>query len=307
MCVAGHSVLRRLWLLPVLGVAFSSCSGPESAPPDAAGETRPTAEATGGSEVADGATEPAVLPPDVRGGEDLPEPGACVVVDQSSFDSVGCSRPHTLEVAQVLEIPDDLPRQRPDDQQLLSLSLTQCAEPAAEYLGSTDMDATRLAPWTVWPSKTGWARGERWLVCGVTELDGADPVERTGSLRGALVGEPFYEFQICTEGPPSEESIRIVPCDQPHRGEAVPGTVPLGSPLDQLPDSADIDEVAGPHCAVAVENYLGVSERADVRTVRRIPTEQGWQAGHNSAVCYVETEQPVTGTLLGIGDRPLPV
>ncbi|AOS66105.1 septum formation family protein [Actinoalloteichus hymeniacidonis] len=299
---------RRSSVIGVLLAALamvSACTGsdPESQAdaqrqPPSRIELPDAAEETGSTESPNVAIQPA---------EGLPIAGECMIL--ADFQSIDCAEPHTLEVASIAELPAELPRSRPEDAEMLRLTETACAEPIADFVGSGDINATRLHPWTVWPSEEGWAKDERWLLCGVAEL-GVDlvPVSRTGSVRDALVGEPFYDFQACLPDSPIEATtLQYVPCAEPHRAEALPGVLPLpGGPNDPMPTVEEIDELAGPHCAAARSAYLGGSDRDDITLSWRIPEQDDWRRGSNSVVCYVSTEEPVGELLLGIGDRPLP-
>ncbi|APU17962.1 MULTISPECIES: septum formation family protein [Actinoalloteichus] len=302
---------RRSSVIGVLlaaAVLLSACTqssdestNDESPKPPSRIELPPSAE-TG---IADGdgmSIEPEIVP-----AEGLPASGDCMVL--TDFRSVDCAEPHTMEVAAITELPGDLPRMRPEDDEMLRLTSVECAEPVADYVGSGDINATRLHPWTVWPSQDGWARDERWLVCGLAEL-GTDlvPTGRTGSVRDALVGEPFYDFQACLPDSPTEATeLRYVPCDEPHRAEALPGVLPLpGRPNDPMPSAEEIEELAAPHCEQARAAYLGGAERDDIALSWRVPELADWRRGSNTVVCYVSTEEPVGELLLGIGDRPLP-
>ncbi|MBB5922711.1 hypothetical protein FHR81_003768 [Actinoalloteichus hoggarensis] len=301
---------RRLSMIGVVSAAavlLGACTQSPDEPTDDGSrivppsrvELPPSAE----PEIADGETGgPGVVPAD-----GLPAAGDCMVL--ADFRPVDCAEPHTMEIAAVGELSADLPRMRPEDDEMLRLTTQECAEPVADYVGSGDIDATRLHPWTVWPSQDGWAKDERWLVCGLAEL-GSDlvPVSRTGSVRDALVGEPFYDFQACLPDSAAEtDELRYVPCDEPHRAEALPGVLPLpGGPNDPMPGAEEIEEIAAPHCEQARAAYLGGDRRDDIALSWRVPEPADWRRGANTVVCYVSTVEEVGGRLLGIGDRPLP-
>ncbi|GGM57797.1 hypothetical protein GCM10012275_31260 [Longimycelium tulufanense] len=233
-------------------------------------------------------------------------PGVGTCLRSETFDEVPCESPHEGEVSLNGVLPDGLPSE-PDDGTMLRAVLPTCRKAAVEYLSSTDADATRLQAWAFWPSARGLADGQSWLVCAVFET-GPDekPATRTGSLRGALAGEGFDEYQQCTAGSPGrDERLVTVPCDQPHLAEAVPGVLSLGAPHDPAPGAEEMTRRAQEHCTAAVEGYLGAS-RDDVVVSWRMPSPENWAEGYNNVVCYVETTTPLKQRLRGIGTNPLP-
>jgi putative regulator of septum formation len=172
-----------------------------------------------------------------------------------------------------------------------------CRAALPGYLKSPDADASRLQAATAGPSQG--KDGARWFACLVSEEgpDGA-PVRRTGSLAGALAGG-LGTFQKCIVGEPLEDGpARIVPCDRPHRSEAVPGVLALGSPTDPPPTLRQLTSRALDHCRMTVNAFLG-GARPGVRPSARAPLPEEWPDGDTSAICYAVTEKPVTGSLRG--------
>lgn len=223
-------------------------------------------------------------------------PGGCVSL--TDFTVAECTRAHELEVFRFTLLPADLQTSYPTPAGLLPRFEPQCRAALPEYLGSQDVDASRLREFVYWPSRHGWQSGERWVLCAVVEIGPDDrPLRRTGALRGAL-RDGLGEFQACAEGPPSQGALRVVSCAEPHRGEAVPGVLLLGAPADPPVAAAEANRAAEPHCRRTIDAFLGApGGRPDVRYSWRYPLAESWPNGYTSVVCYAETDTPVIGSL----------
>lgn len=224
------------------------------------------------------------------------ERGDCI--EAATFSVADCGEPHELEVFRFIELPADFSDTYPSAEVLLPRYEPQCRAELPGYVGSADVDASRLRGYVYWPSPQAWDTGERWVLCAAVVV-GADerPVEHTGVLRGVL-REGLGPYQACSQTAPSEGPLHIVPCVEPHRGEAVPGVLVLGAPTSPPLTGEDANELADPHCRRVIDEYLGTpGGQFGVRYSWRYPTPESWPNGYTSVVCYAETEEPITGTL----------
>ena len=222
-------------------------------------------------------------------------PGDCLAIVDNAFQPVGCEREHRAEVV----LSDHLPAGFPADFPPVGTTISPtCRDAVAAYLAGPDAEATRLEHRVLWPTREQWAAGERWFACAMLER-GPDnkAATRTGSLRGAL-SAGLGALRRCYAGEPLDEPTRVVPCDQPHRSEAVPGVVRLGSHTDPAPSHRTMMDLSLDRCTKAVEAYLGGS-RPGVTASSVMPAPEYWSSGATTAVCYAITAEPVTGTLGG--------
>lgn len=224
------------------------------------------------------------------------EPGDCLTV--ARFRVVDCAEPHELEVFRVAELPADLPGGYPTPEVLLPRLEPQCRAALPPYVGSADVDASRLREFVYWPSRQSWNSGQRWALCAVVEISPDDqPLPRTGALRGAL-RNGLGALQACSKDSPSQGALRVVPCTEPHRGEAVPDVLTLGAPTDPAVLAEQANVTAEPHCRQAIDDFLGApADQLGLRYSWRYPLPQSWSNGYNTVVCYAETTTPVTGSL----------
>ncbi|MEV0676867.1 septum formation family protein [Actinosynnema sp. NPDC050436] len=234
---------------------------------------------------------------------DLPKSGQCT---DGALAVVDCARPHEAEAVATGEFTG-LGADYPGERDLRRQGIPACRAAVADYLGSPDHDATRLRAQVLWPSRDGWAAGDRWRLCTVVELapDGQRR-KRSGVLRDLLKGAGFGQVQLCALGSPATAAdARVTACDGPHLAEAVPGVLDLGEPGDPTPSREQVDERAQEHCATAVAGYVG-ARRQDVVASWRAFGSQAWSEGFTTAVCYAEASRPFTGRLWGLGTNPLP-
>ncbi|MFC5056793.1 septum formation family protein [Saccharothrix xinjiangensis] len=235
--------------------------------------------------------------------QELPQVGRCT---DTGVEVLDCASPHEAEVTAVGGLPD-LGAAYPEDRDLRRAAVPPCRTALAEHVGSADHDATRLRARAFWPSRDGWARGDRWLVCAVVEVapDGT-PVRRTGVLKGVLAAAGFGALQLCATGSPGvDEDAGLTGCDRPHRAEAVPGVLDIGEPQDPAPSLDQVRQKAADHCARAVTAYVG-APREDVFASWRSFGSLAWSEGHTSVICFAEATRPFTGRLWGLGRNPLP-
>lgn len=257
------------------------------------------------------ATPPAPSSPSASGrvtvpgnmyGENPPAPGQCL--DTGNAVVVDCGDPHDAEVISSGKLAATT---MPDEATAATMTMPICRAKLAEYLGGPDADATNLVAMPLWPNEQQWAKGERWLLCTVAEV-GADekPVQRTGSLEGALQNADSLRFQTCAVSSPSRDAkIRRGPCDEPHLGEALPGVISLGKPGDPMPPTEVINRIAQERCPGVLAGYLGASTQ-EVLPAWRLPNAESWARGYTNLVCYAEAVRPVRVRLRNLGQAVLP-
>lgn len=222
--------------------------------------------------------------------------GACVAV--TDFTVIDCAQPHEIEVFRFDPLPADFPLAYPTAATLLPQFEPRCRAELLDYLGSPDVDASRLREFVYWPSRQDWNDGQRWVLCAVVEIGPDDqPMQRTGALNGVL-RDGLGQFQACSADRPSVGTLRVVPCTEPHHGEAVPGVLMLGAATDPPVTAERANAAAEPHCRRVINAFLGDdADQSAVRYSWRYPLSTSWPNGYTSVVCYVETDVSVTGSL----------
>ncbi|WP_158879534.1 septum formation family protein [Amycolatopsis anabasis] len=236
----------------------------------------------------------------------LPQAGQCV--RDTGIAPLPCTEPHTIEITAVGTLAAGPGAAYPEPAAVLRAELPGCYAVLPGYLGSAEFPATSLDAWLGWPTREQWDQGQRWRLCGVSDLglDGK-AAPRTGSLRGALSGDGMFRFQLCSSAKASGPALRRVPCDTPHVAESVPGVLSLGAPGGAPPSADAVNQLGQPHCKPRVDGYLGIPDgRVEVFYAWRWPGAEQYANGNTYLVCFAETQVPVNRPLRGIGTGPLP-
>ncbi|GIG68292.1 septum formation family protein [Phytomonospora endophytica] len=221
-------------------------------------------------------------------------PGDCLKIDGQALDTVDCAVGHEYQVMLSQEFAGDADAYLPD----VTVYRPVCTAALPVFLGSPDAEASRLETLSYLAGEAEWKAGNRWFACLIAERGPDDkPVPRTGTLAGALAAG-LGELRRClVDEPATKDATVTVPCDRPHRSEAVPGVLVLGSPADPAPGIPEMADRAVDHCEARVAAYLG-DEREGVTAAADLPLPDLWPNGSNRAVCYAVTEEAVTGTLV---------
>ncbi|MDI5940774.1 septum formation family protein, partial [Micromonospora sp. DH15] len=129
----------------------------------------------------------------------IPATDACLpritaVVQAGTYETVDCARSHLAETIHVGIFTDPAIDAGPRPEAgtpVLRVARAECDQRAREVLGG-DWHSARLSLTIALPSTSAWASGARWYRCDLSETDSIDntrPVNRVGSLRGAMVGD----------------------------------------------------------------------------------------------------------------------
>ena len=221
------------------------------------------------------------------------------------------------EVVQVVNAGGDPPARR----MAASAADQGCRSATAGYTGLLDvirqftgptagMDVVRWDPTVnvrhVWvqPDAVQRAAGRTWLACVVTP---ARPVRYQGRVAGAFAGRSLPDqFGVCWLQTDVSAAVTFVDCSEPHRSELV-----------------SIGSVSG-HSDVAASDVSASCERLAARIVGRDdPTAGGvltvgvdpeelparLTSGRTIDItCFLTStnDRRLVGTLVGLGDRPVP-
>lgn len=276
---------------------LAGCTSQPAAPGRAAkdGDTSPGTTKSG--EVSPGTSRKPSASPSPRPertGVGPYRPGDCLEL-KDGVAKVKCDRPHEYEVMNSASFPSDVPGTYPPP--IKEYAGPRCDAAPPGYLDSPDWEAGRLDAVAFWPTEAQWSDGDRWFACLLAERSPkSDPVRREGSLYAGLA-HGLGSLQACMKGEPKPGGPNnVIPCDGPHRTEAVPGVVDLGDPAGPAPSIDKMLQLTKDRCLRAVKKYLG-GDKPGVRPHWLAPRPDQWSNEYHTAICYAVSEKAHTGTL----------
>jgi hypothetical protein len=234
----------------------------------------------------------------------------------NAYQPVDCRQPHQTETAYVGSFhgPDaERTTPPPAGSSVMRAAYRDCDKQVNNFVGA-DWRTGRLAMIIVPPSSYGWTGGARWYRCDVVEidsLDNTDFVDRTGSLKGALVGRSALAHGCFTPKVSNEDVRAMVPvaCTKPHRSEFV--GVYTASDMAYAIFDTDADRIhRGCYALIArfsdVPNDGNLDKR--VGSIYYYPSASEWKAGNRGVQCFLWMEdRDLTRSLKGAGTKGLPL
>jgi hypothetical protein len=227
--------------------------------------------------------------------------------------AVACTAPHTAEIVSVGQVDRQLVRtaQHAAGQNatvnsfvMTASARATCIDKAGSYVGG----AWRGAQLTVYPDFIAPAK-DGFFACVVAQV--ADPggthvVTRTSSLAGVLSGSDATPLLIdCVGG--DTAGLTFVDCGKPHTSEFIglytitPANAPYNGPA--------IQKAVTTGCQQLMDSFVGLSAgqtRSDLRVSEVGPDSANlWTGSDQTFACYVSGATPWTGSVKGLGTRPL--
>lgn len=233
-----------------------------------------------------------------------------------TYQPVDCAQQHTTETLYLGTVTgaeagrDEPPG--PGSPGLRALR-ADCEKRSNEYLGA-DWRTGRIGLAVVLPSPYGWRGGARWYRCDVNEVESIDngsPVQRDGSLRGALEA-PSNLAHGCfspkvAKGAVSE--MTAVACGAKHRSEFA--GIWTGPDVGFAAFTKDTGRVHR-GCRGVVASYAKIPNDGDIEfrvgTIYYHPNEEEWREGNRGVQCFLWVDdRDLTRSMKGAGVRALPV
>jgi len=225
-----------------------------------------------------------------------------------SGSSVDCTQAHNAEIFYAAQVDRSLIkdyRGAKAGQQLQAATIIMqgearsgCSGHAGAYLGGP----WRGARVTIAPDFVGDAR-DGFYACAVAQVSdpgGTKLVTRTAALHGAAP-----ELGIdCADGATS-----FVPCSADHTSEYV-GLYTV-TPLGAAFNGPELQTAVTNGCQALLNGFLGLpaasASRSDLRSSYVGPTTSAtWIGSDQSYACFATADATISGTIKGLGTRPLP-
>jgi hypothetical protein len=223
---------------------------------------------------------------------------------------VPCNAPHTIEVFYTGAVDRKLARNQRNakgqSKQLNTLLMAGearygCTAKAQQFLGDSPRgEQVAVLPDFMKPTDDGF------YVCAMAQSTSPNNeayVTRTSSLAGAARSLVIECVSSAADG-----SLAYVSCKRPHDSEYA-GTYQV-TPLNAPYNGTALQTAVPNGCKAIVDAFMGLAkgvERSDVSSAYVGPTSSDtWLGSDQSFACYAHTAAQITGTLEGLGARPLP-
>ncbi|KAB1948960.1 septum formation family protein [Micromonospora sp. ALFpr18c] len=237
------------------------------------------------------------------------------IVQASTYETVDCARSHLAESIHVGAFtgPAAKAGARPGPgSPALRAARGECDQRAREMLGG-DWHTARLTLSLALPSAPAWAGGARWFRCDLSETDSIDntrPVNRSGSLRGALIGDAPLTHRCFDPKLIGDNLNYMAPvlCTEPHRAEFVGVYVERDMSWVEFTRSA---EQAHRRCMALIAGYAAVPNNADLPyragSIYYPPSQREWEEGDRGVRCFLwSDDRKLTRSMRGAGPEGLP-
>jgi hypothetical protein len=250
----------------------------------------------------------------------VPAAGVCHLRFQeigylSSYEPVDCAQPHLIETVHVGSFAGgNAQGAAPPGAGSPGHHAAhgECDRRAQDLLGA-DWRSARLVLRVVVPSSAAWNGGSRWFRCDMSEIDNLDDaewVERTGSLKGVLAAASPLSYGCFTPKLANDEVEEMIPvaCDKPHRSEFAGIYLAPDTSLEAFEKNS-----AAVHkgCVAVIARFAKVPNDRNIRyrtgSIFYNPGEDEWAAGDRGVKCFLWVDRNLTRSMKGAGPQGLPI
>jgi hypothetical protein len=241
-------------------------------------------------------------------------PRITAIVQAGTYEVVDCSRNHLAEAVHVgtftgAAAAGDRPEPGSPG---LRPARAECDQRAREVLGG-DWHSARITLNIALPSAPAWRAGARWFRCDLSEtgsIDNTRPVNRTGSLRGAMIGDSPL-IHRCFDPKLIGENLNYmapVLCTEPHRAEFV------GAYVERDMTWAEFRRAhrqAHTRCMALIAAFADVPNNSDLPyragSIFYPPSQREWEEGDRGVRCFLwSDDRKLTRSMRGAGPKGLP-
>ncbi|MFC0005255.1 septum formation family protein [Micromonospora siamensis] len=259
---------------------------------------------------------PALRPPALF----VPATDACLpritpVVQAASYETVDCARSHLAEAIHVGTFTGAAAQseRRPEPgSPALRTARPECDQRAREVLGG-DWHSARLTLNIALPAQAAWAAGARWFRCDLSETDSIDntrPRNRTGSLRGAMIGDNPLTHRCFDPKLIGKNLNYMAPvlCTEPHRAEFVGVYLERDMSWAQFVRAT---QQVHRRCMALIAAFAAVPNNSDLPyragSIFYPPSQREWEEGDRGIRCFLwSDDRKLTRSMRGAGPKGLP-
>ncbi|MFY1620826.1 septum formation family protein [Micromonospora sp. WMMD736] len=242
-------------------------------------------------------------------------PRITAVVQASTYETVDCARSHLAEAIHVGTFTGPATRAgaRPGPgSTALRAARAECDQRARDVLGG-DWHTARLTLTLSLPTAPAWTGGARWFRCDLSETDSIDntrPVNRVGSLRGALIGDSPLTHRCFDPKLIGDNLNYMAPvlCTEPHRAEFVGVYEEKDMSWASFTRAG---ELAHRRCMALIAAYVAVPNNSELPyragSIYYPPSQREWEEGDRGVRCFLwSDDRKLTRSMRGAGPEGLP-
>ena len=242
-------------------------------------------------------------------------PRITAVVQAGTYETVDCARSHLAETVHVGAFTGPVASgARPEPGTAgLRPARAECDQRVREAIGG-DWHAARLTLTVSLPSVAAWQGGARWYRCDLAETDSIDntrPVNRVGSLRGAMVGDNPLVHRCFDPKLIGDNLNYMAPvlCTEPHRAEFV--GVYAERDMSWTEFNRSTSRVHR-RCMSLIAVFADVPYNSDLQyrvgSIFYPPSRREWEEGDRGVRCFLwSDDRKLTRSMRGVGPEGLPV
>ncbi len=242
-------------------------------------------------------------------------PRLSTVVAAATYETVNCAGSHLAETVHVGRFSGPAAQGvRPEPgSPALRTARAECDQRAREMIGG-DWRAARLTLNIALPTVTAWTSGARWFRCDLAETDSIDntrPVNRVGSLRGALVGDNPLVHRCFDPKLIGQNLNYMAPvlCTEPHRAEFVGVYEERDMSWAEFTKGAPATHR---RCMTLIAAFAEVPDNAELPyragSIFYPPSQREWEEGDRGVRCFLwSDDRKLNRSVRGAGPEGLPV
>lgn len=249
----------------------------------------------------------------------IPATDACLpritaVVQAGTYETVDCGRSHLAEAVHVGTFTGPAAAgARPEPgSPALRTARAECDQRARLVIGG-DWHSARLTLTIAVPSVTAWLAGARWYRCDLSETDSIDntrPINRVGSLRGAMIGDNPLVHRCFDPKLIGNNLNYMAPvlCTEPHRAEFVGVYVERDMSWAQFIKAR---QQVHRRCMTLIAAFANVPNNSDLPyragSIFYPPSQREWEEGDRGVRCFLwSDDRRLTRSMRGAGPQGLP-
>ena len=155
---------------------------------------------------------------------------------------------------------------------------------------------TRLQSVSIFPSKTQWGAGQRWVRCDVVFREGKSYKQLSTTMAEFVAATPSSQLNFCTSAVPGNRTTSAYPCTNVNKNWIMILERNLGTtPTKKFPGARTVENQTKRICENAAKPYVTLKKYYPWWAIW--PDSAGWSRGDRTAQCFVPYSEFVKNTV----------